>query len=154
MLKKSVIGILLLLLLPPTLQAARRAGIFDSFPYAPERVCSIPVVMDVGMYVEILNLKDLSIKLKQVEFETYEGCTEIEIKSNFDLEILCDIKPTGKVAGDFSCWIDNPHVRFNLSERPEVRNVCVRAEKVQILYNAPGLDVHVADVTITVMPES
>jgi len=153
MLKKSIIGILLLLLMPPSLHAAGRAGIFDSFPYAPERVCSIPVIMDVGMYVEILNLKDLLIKLKQVEFETYEGCTEIEIKSNFDLEILCDIKPTGIVPGKYSCWIDNPKVPFDLSERPVVRNVCVKAEKVQILHAAPGLNVHVADVMITIMPE-
>ena len=45
-------------------------------------------------------------------------------------------------------------LKFDLSENVAVRNVCVKAEKVQILYAAPGLDVHVADVTITVVPES
>ncbi|MBN2592075.1 MAG: hypothetical protein JXA81_01105 [Sedimentisphaerales bacterium] len=152
MLRKSVIGISLMLLLPPSLQAASRTRIFGRFPYAPERVCNIPVVMDVGMYVEILDVQDLSIKLQQVEFETYEGCTEIRIKSNFDLQLMCKIKPTGMVPGKYSCWIDNPKVPLDLSENVAVRNVCVKAEKVKILYTAPGSDVHVADVTITVMP--
>jgi hypothetical protein len=153
MLRKSVIGILLLLLLSPSLQATSRKRIFGRLPYAPERICNIPVIMDVGMYVELLNIEDLSIKLQQVEFETYQGCAEIKIKTNIDLEILCDIKPTGVVPGNYSCWIDNPKVPFDFSDRPAVRNVCVKAEKVQILHVAPGLDVHVADVTLTVMPE-
>jgi hypothetical protein len=160
MLRKSVIWILLLLLLPSSLQArnrtrqaTNRARIFGRLPYAPERVCNVPVIIDVGMYVEILDVEDLSIKLQQVEFETYQGCTEIKIKTNFDLQMLCDIKPTGLLPGKYSCWIDNPKVPFDFSERPAVRNVCVKAEEVQILHSAPGLDVHVADVTITVMPE-
>lgn len=153
MLRKNVIWISLLLLMPPSLQATSRTRIFGRLPYAPERICNIPVVMDVGMYVEILNVKNLSIKLQQIEFETYQGCTEVEIKSNFDLEILCKVKPTGVVPGKYSCWIDNPKVPFDFSDRPVVRKVCVKAEKVQILHVAPGSDVHVADVTLTVMPE-
>jgi hypothetical protein len=153
MLRKSVIGILLLLLQSPSLQATSRTRIFGRFQYAPERICNIPVIMDVGTYVEILNVEDLSIKLQQVELETFQGCTEIKIKSNVDLEILCKVKPTGIVPGKYSCWIDNPKVPFDFSDRPTVRNICVKAEKVQILHAAPGLDVHVADVTLTVMPE-
>jgi hypothetical protein len=58
------------------------------------------------------------------------------------------------VPGKYSCSIDNPKVPLDLSENVAVRNICVKAEKVKILYVAPGLDVHVADVTVTVMPES
>ena len=153
MLRKIVIGISLLLLLPLSLQATSKARIFGTLSYAPERICSIPVIMDVGMYVEILDIQNLSIKLQQVGFDTYEGCTEIKIKSNFDLTILCKIKPTGIVPGNYSCWIDNPKVPIDLSENVAVRNVCAKAEKVKILYTAPGSDVHVADVTITVIPD-
>jgi len=153
MLRKSVIGISLLSLLPLSLQATSMTRFFGSLSYAPERICSIPVVMDVGMYVEILDVQNLSIKLQQVEFDTYEGCTEIKIKSNFDLQLMSKIKPTGMVPGKYSCWIDNPKVALDLSENVAVRNVCVKAEKVKILYTAPGLDVHVADVTITVIPD-
>ena len=154
MLRKSLIGVTLLLVLPISMQAKIIRGGFGSLLYLPEEKCVIPVVMDIGMYVEILDVQSLSIKLKQVEFETYEGCTEIKIKSNFDLELGCKVKPTGMVQGEYSCSIDNPKVPFDLSENVVVRNVCVKAEKVKILYTAPGLDVHVADVTITVMPDS
>jgi len=154
MLRKSLIWITLLFVLPISMQAKIIRGGFGSLLYLPEEKCVIPVVMDVGMYVEILNVRNLSIKLKQVEFETFEGCTEIQIKSNFNLELVCKVKPTGMVPGEYSCSIDNPKVHLDLSENVTVRNVCVKAEKVKILYAAPGLDVHVADVTITVMPES
>jgi hypothetical protein len=154
MLRKSLIGVTLLLALPISMQAKIIRSGFGSLLYLPEKKCVIPVVMDIGMYVEILDVKSLSIKLKQVEFETYEGCTQIQIKSNFDLELDCKVKPTGMVPGKYSCSIDNPKVPLDLSENVAVRNICVKAEKVKILYVAPGLDVHVADVTVTVMPES
>lgn len=154
MLRKSLIGVTLLLVLPISMQAKMIRGGFGSLLYLPENRCTIPVKMDIGMYVEILDVQKLSIKLQQVEFETYEGCTEIRIKSNFDLELVCKIKPTGMVPGEYSCSIDNPKVHLDLSENVTVRNVCVKAEKVKILYAAPGSDVHVADVTITVIPES
>jgi hypothetical protein len=154
MLKKSLIGVTLLLVLSVSMQATSKTRVFGSLLYLPEKRCSIPVVMDVGMYVEILDCQNLSIKLKQLEFDTYEGCTEIRIKSNFDLQLGCKVKSTGMVPGEYSCSIDNPKVPLDLSENVVVRNVCVKAENVKTLYAAPGLDVHVADVTITVMPSS
>jgi hypothetical protein len=141
--------------MPASIQVTRGINkAFDSILYSPQQRCSIPVKMDIGMYVEILDMQNLSIKLKQVEYDTFEGCTEIRIKSNFDLELGCKIKPTGIVPGDYSCWIDNPKVPLDLSENVAVRKVCVKAENVQILYAAPAIDVHVADVTITIVPES
>ena len=154
MLRKNLIGITLLFVLPISMQARILGSGSDSILYLPEKRCSIPVTIDVGMYVEILDVQNLCIKLKQVTFDTYEGCTDIRIKSNFDLELGCNVKPTGKVPGEYSCSFDNPKVPLDLSENVAVRELCVRAEKVNILYAAPGLDVHVADVTITVMPES
>ena len=154
MLRKSLIGVTLLLVLPISMQAKILRSSFSSLLYLPEEKCVIPVVMDIGMYVEILDVRSLSIKLKQVTFDTYEGCTDIRIKSNFDLELGCIVKSTGMVPGEYSCSIDNPKVPFDLSENVVVRNVCVKAEKVKVLYTAPGLDVHVADVTVTVMPDS
>ena len=153
MLRKSLIVVALLLLMPMSMQA-KSVRRYLGFPlYLPSDACVIPVTMDVGMYVEILDVSSYSIKLQQVEFGTFEGCTDIRIKSNFDLELACKVKPTGRVPGDYSCWIDNPKVPLDLSENVTVRKVCVKAEKVKILYAAPGLDVHVADVTITVMPD-
>ncbi len=154
MLRKSLIAVIFLSLLPVSMKATGRTRDFYSILFTPQRRCQIPVKMDIGMYVEVLDVQNLSIKLKQVGFETFEGCTEIQIRNNFDLELGCIIKPTGKIPGEYSCSIDNPKVPFRLSNDVTTRNVCVRAEKVKILYAPPGLDVHVADVTITIVPEA
>jgi hypothetical protein len=154
MIRKSLIAIILLSLMPVSIQATRRAGSFDSIFFLPQKRCVIPVKMDIGMYVEILDMEKLSIKLKQLDFDTFEGCTNIRIKSNFDLELGCKVKPTGMVKGEYSCSFDNPKVPLDLSENVVVREICVKAEKVKILFAAPGKDIHVADVTITILPES
>ncbi|MHC4325397.1 MAG: hypothetical protein ACYSUX_14125 [Planctomycetota bacterium] len=154
MLRKSLIGVTILLLLSISIQATSRTRIFGRILYLPETTCSIPVTLDVGMYVEILDCKNLSLKLEQTEFDTFEGCTEIRVKSNFDLKLDCKVKPTGMVPGDYSCYIDKPLIPLDLSENVAVRNVCVKAENVKVLYTPPGLDVHVANVTITVIPGS
>jgi hypothetical protein len=154
MLRKSLIAVILLSLLLISMQATGRTRDFDSILFTPQKMCVIPVKLDIGMYVEILDIRNLSIKLKQVGFEEFEGCTEIRIRNNFDLELGCKIKSTGIVPGEYSCWIDDPKVPLSLSNNVTERKVCVKAEKVKILYAAPGLDVHVADVTITIVPEA
>ena len=97
MLRKILIAVILLALMPASIQAARRTGDFDSILFSPQKRCVIPVVMDIGMYVEVLDIRNLSIKLKQVEFDTFEGCTEIGIRTNFDLELGCKVELTGLV---------------------------------------------------------
>jgi len=154
MLRRSFIAVILLSLLPVLIQATGRTRSFDSIIYLPQKRCVIPVKMDIGMYVEILDMEKLSIKLKQLDFDTFEGCTNIRIKSNFDLELGCKVKPTGMVAGEYSCSFDDPKVPLDLSENVVVREICVRADKVKTLFAAPGKDIHVADVTITIIPES
>lgn len=154
MLRKSLIVVTLLSLMPMSVQA-KSVRRYLGFPlYLPSDTCVIPVTMDVGMYVEILDVRSYSIKLQQVAFETFEGCTEIKIKSNFDLELGCKVKPTGRVPGDYSCWIDNPKVHLDLSENVSVRKVCVKADNVKVLYVPPGEDIHVANVTVTIIPDS
>ena len=158
MLRKILIAAVLLSLLPVSMQARSRSRssirVFDSVLFTPQKTCVIPVLMDIGTYVEILDIEKLSIKLKQVGFEEFEGCTEIRIRNNFDLELGCIVKSTGLVPGDYSCWLDDPKVPLNLSNNVEVRKVCVKAEKVKLLYIAPGIDVHAADVTVTIVPDA
>ena len=154
MLRKSLIAVVLLSLMPASNQVTGRTRDFDSIFFLPQKQCVIPVKMDIGMYVEILDMEKLSIKLRQLDFDTFEGCTNIRIKSNFDLELGCKVKSTGMVVGDYSCSIDDPKVPLDLSENVAVREVCVKADKVKVLFAAPGSDVHVADVTITIVPES
>jgi hypothetical protein len=158
MLRKILIAAVLLSLLPVSMQARSRSRssitVFDSVLFTPQKTCVIPVLMDIGTYVEILDIEKLSIKLKQVGFEEFEGCTEIRIRNNFDLELGCLVEPTGLVPGKYSCWIDDKKVPLELSNDFRVRKVCVRAEKVKLLYTAPGIDAHVADVTVTIVPDA
>jgi hypothetical protein len=154
MLRKILIAAILMSLIPVSMQGRIRKSYFDSVLFTPQKTCVIPVKIDIGMYVEILDIETLSIKLKQVGFETFEGCTEIRIRNNFDLELGCIVKSTGLVPGDYSCWLDDPKVPLNLSNNVEVRKVCVKAEKVKLLYVAPGIDVHAADVTVTIVPDA
>ncbi|MGD8499220.1 MAG: hypothetical protein PVJ86_01150 [Phycisphaerales bacterium] len=153
MLKKSLIGVTLTSLLAVSVQAVN-PGTSPYLPmYKPPEACVIPVTIDVGMYVEILDCEKLSIKLEPVTSETYQGCTDIRIRSNFNLELGCDVEPTGNVPGDYSCSIDEPKVPLTLYGMLAVRKICVSADNVKFGYVAPGFDVHVADVTITVKPD-
>lgn len=156
MLKKILVAVTLLSLLA----APAYAGHIHIHPpgfwpptYDWVDVCEIPVMMDVGMYIEVLCQDDLVIKLEQVAFRTYEGCTELQIKSNFDAELGCAIQSTGKVPGIYTCSIDNPKVPATLCSTVATRMVCVKAEDVSIVHITPGSDVHVADVTISVRPD-
>ena len=56
MLRKSLIAVILLVSMPVSTQATRRTGDFDSILYSPQKACVIPVIMDIGVYVEILDI--------------------------------------------------------------------------------------------------
>ncbi|UCG56989.1 MAG: hypothetical protein JSU70_19255 [Phycisphaerales bacterium] len=155
MFKRSLIGVAIVSLLAVSAHAGHirvKPPCWWPPTYDWMEVCEIPVMMDVGMYIEILCQQELVIKLKQVAFATYEGCTDIHIKSNFYAELGCTIETTGKVPGVYTCAIDDPMVPPTFCEAVAVRKVCVKAEDVSIVHVVPGCDVHVADVTITVKP--
>ncbi len=73
--------------------------------YIPQEVATIPVVMDVGYYVQVMDQDKLRIKLRQKSIREYEGCTDMVVRCNFDLTLSCTIVPTGAVSGDYSCSI-------------------------------------------------
>ena len=60
----------------------------------PQEITTIPVVMDVGYWIQIVN-QDAFIKLKQIAIHTYEGCTDLRVLSNTDLRMSCSITSTG-----------------------------------------------------------
>ena len=65
--------------------------------YVPQEMVDIPVVMDVGFWVDIVNQDDV-IKLQQVSIHRYEGCLDLEVRCNFNLTLSCSVVPTG------ACW--------------------------------------------------
>ena len=116
--------------------------------YVPQEVTTIDVVMDVGFWIEIVNQSDV-LKLQQVSIHTYEGCLDLEVKSNFNLTLSCTITPTGTVPGTYSCLFLNP----DIDPPSGTATLCARLQNANI-GTVPGgsVDVHVASITVRVVP--
>ena len=123
---------------------------FHAWPvaYVPVEVVDIPVVMDVGFWVDIVNQDDV-IKLQQVSIHRYEGCLDLEVHCNFDLTLNCSIVSTGAIVGKYACSLLDP----DIDVPGGTATVCAQLVDAD-LDGQPGgsRDVHVATVTITVVP--
>jgi hypothetical protein len=146
-------NIILAAVIAVAIRASAQAGEikFHEWPtaYVPQEVATIPVVMDIGYYISILNQETLKIKLKQVSIKDYEGCTDMVVVSNFNLALSCHITSTGKVTGDYSCSV----APANLNSPGGTATVCAKLKNANLTQVPGGLkDVHVANVTIKVTP--
>jgi hypothetical protein len=124
---------------------------FHEWPVAfvPQEVAAIPVLMDVGYYILIRDQDKLRIRLKQTTIKDYEGCTDMVIISNFDLTLSCSISSTGKVPGDYSCSVSPA----NIDSPGGTSTVCAKVANANLTQIPGGTkDVHVANVTIKVVP--
>jgi hypothetical protein len=108
----------------------------------------IPVLMDVGYWVDIVN-QNGKIKLQQVNIHTYEGCLDLQVKCNFDLTLSCAIHPTNAIPGSYSCSISNA----DIDAPGGIATLCARLTKAN-LGGQPGgtKNVKVAVVTLKVVP--
>jgi len=116
----------------------------------PLEIASIPVVMDVGYWIKIVN-QNAFIKLKQKSINTYEGCTDLQIRCNVDLAMSCSISPTGTVKGTYSCSIVGP----NINVPGGTMAVCAMLKNPDLVSHPGGTtNLQVATVTIRVVPRS
>ncbi len=144
------------------------------YEYIFVEVCTIPILMDVGYFVQLEKCGDYKIKLKQVEctsigrnnikdFPCYEDCETIKVRANFE------VKMGGNVVS-LRSWFnkDNTKVYYRDCEEegcvPDIvvgdgewhkTKVCVRAWDVQIWDAAEGQgenEYHVGNLEITVKP--
>lgn len=119
-----------------------------SSAFIPQEVAAIPVIMDIGFWVEIVN-QDAVIKLQQVNMHTYQGCVDLLVRCNFDLTMSCSITPTGVIKGIYSCSLQNADI-----DAPGAKaTLCAKLTNAD-LRGLPGgsKDVHVATVTVKVVP--
>lgn len=116
--------------------------------FVPQEVTSIPVLMDIGFWMEIAN-QNAKIKLVQIDMHTYEGCVDLKVRTNFNLTLSASITPTGAISGSYSCSIENPDVDVPGGDR----TVCAKLKNAN-LGGQPGgsRNVQVATVTIRVVP--
>jgi len=139
-------------------------------------VCSIPVLMDVGYFVQLEKCGDYKIKLKQVpcddgndpypksvtkDFPCYRDCESIKIRANFEAKL------GGKVENKVSWFDDGDEKVYYEAEAglvPDVipgdggwhvRKVCIKAWDIKIWQSGADQqdnEVRVADLWITVKP--
>jgi len=116
--------------------------------FIEQEVSAIPVVMDVGFWMEIVN-QNVKIKLQQTSIHTYEGCVDLKVRTNFNLTLSASISATGAISGSYSCSIQQPDVDVPGGDR----TVCAKLTNAN-LGGQPGgtRNVHVATVTIKVVP--
>jgi hypothetical protein len=145
----------------------------DMWPYEYifVEICTIPILMDVGYFVQLEKCGDYKIKLKQVpcgdigksatgDFPCYDDCETIKVRANFE------VKLGGNIVNKVSWWGDGDVYYGDCGEGcvPDVvpgdgnwhtRKVCVKAWDIKIWEAgaAQGQDeYHVADLEITVKP--
>lgn len=117
----------------------------------PQEITTIPVLMDIGYWIEIVN-QDTFIKLQQTAISTYEGCTNLLVRCNAKLTMGCSIASTGTVPGTYSCSISGS---ANVNPPSGTVKVCAKLKNPNLASQPGGsVNVHVANVTITVVPRS
>jgi hypothetical protein len=168
MVKKSLIAIALLAFLAMTVQAGDLAQnprkIDGQWPwtYTALEICQIPVYMDVGYYVQLVDCGKKEIILKQVtcasigkgsgDFPCYEGCVSFEIFANFEVKLGTTLYKEGPVIDSWSASLDNDIVPGDGAKY--TRTVCIKAWKAKIWNNAPDSKLKVGEVAITVKPNA
>jgi hypothetical protein len=179
MLKKTLFGLVVLSVLVsmPVLAAEQDTGdIFrlkaHDWPveFKPINLdFKIPVYMDVGLYFEINNKKDVvnsGILIKQESINVYTGCSiAMNIQTNFDMKLGCSIERTALgdlLHGDSTKWscevrdadceVKQEEVNKTLSDTTEKRTIWVRLEKPKVFEVDFGKKKHIADVILNVKP--
>ena len=137
----------------------------DSWPteYIAVGLCDIPVLMDVGMYVQIKDCNKRKIILKQVDcgeigqesknFPCYKGCdTEVQVRANFAAVLSAKLsKSEGSPIKDWKPVIDDPLIPGD-GEYKKL-DVCVEAWKTEIWKAGPGDKVEVGTLHLMVKPQ-
>jgi hypothetical protein len=177
MVKKILFTIAVVAFLVQAVDPGKYKQKFDGmwpYEYIYVPVCSIPVLMDVGYFVQLEKCGDYKIKLKQVicddgndpypksptkDFPCYRDCEEIKVRANFEAKL------GGKTANRVS-WFpgDKEKVYYEAAEGlvPDVipgdgnwhtRKVCLKVWDIAIWdAGEQGNEIRVADLYITVKP--
>jgi hypothetical protein len=140
-------------------------------------ITTIPVVVDVGYYVVIKDQTKLKIKVKQdsTNFNNFSGClnqngkTRMQVQTNFELTLAASVSKASGIEGTFTVSLTDTSsdasgagyggtASITVSPGETMVPVCVKlAGNDKTLYtitgtNAPGSNVQIASVKITVKP--
>jgi len=133
------------------------------YEYKALVVCNIPIKMHVGMYVQVKDCKKKKIVLQQVDcgdigkgsgdYPCYLGCVSFDVRANFEVKMGSKLNKSGDTIKDWAAYYDGGDVVPGDGDYHTMK-VCVKAWKTQIYKAAPGDEVSVGSIDITVKPNA
>ncbi|HCO94474.1 MAG TPA: hypothetical protein DIU00_11075 [Phycisphaerales bacterium] len=126
-------------------------------------ICVIPIKMHVGMYAQVKDCKKKKLVLQQVDcgdigegadkYPCYLGCVSFDIRANFQVKMGANLEKVGPTIKDWDWYYDGDDVVPGDGDYHSVK-CCVKAWKTQIYKAAPGDEVDVGKLHITVKPNA
>jgi len=172
MVKKCIIALAVAALMATTVQAGapapggsiKRDGDWP-WEYKAIDLCTIPVYMDVGHYVQLKECNKREIKLVQVtcttigknntdDFPCYSDCEDIEVRANFPAIFGASLSKIGPILKDTSIyWKDDINQISGSTGDWEKLTICLDAWNAEIWRAAePAENALVGEITINVKP--
>jgi hypothetical protein len=137
--------------------------VFWPYEYKALKVCEMPILMEIGGYVEVEDCDDNEIILKQVpcdeiskggdDFPCYVDCEEIKIRANFDVKLGTEVIKVGPVLDEVEGFYDGGLDTVPGDGNWYKRDVCVRAWKAKLWDGTVGDEVKVGLLQVTAKPD-
>lgn len=167
MVKKCIIALAVVALLVTTVNAAdpsiKRDGDWP-WTYKAIDLCTMPVYMDIGHFVQLKECNKRELKVKQVDcssigkgsgdFPCYDGCEEFEVRANFPAIFGGSFSDqSGGVVKEKSVYWKDDVNQINGGGDWEKLTVCMKFWKTEI-WKASGPDdkTKIGELTINVKP--
>jgi len=139
-----------------------KRGVLWPYRYEELTICSIPIKMRVGMFVQVKDCKKKKIVLEQVscadigkgdlDYPCYIGCVDFDARANFPMKLGSSLHKVGDVIGDWSAYYNGDDRVPGDGDWHGVK-LCVKAWNTKIYKAAPGDEVSVGSIDITVKPD-
>jgi hypothetical protein len=177
MIKKSLIAIALVAFLATTVQADdpyikqdwKEIWIAWPYEYKALTICTVPVYMNVGNYVQIEDCDDIELELEQIDceglpddilngddpadfFPCYHDCAEFEIRANFEVKLGADLNEVGPVLNGTKVYFTDDVIGPNTDY--EKISLCMYAWEAEIWKVSSKKDMLVGTIDITVKPNA
>ncbi len=133
------------------------------YEYKALTVCTIPIKMHVGMYVQVKDCKKKKLILQQIDcgdigkgsgdYPCYLGCVSFDVRANFEVKMGAKLTKSGDTIKDWDWYYNGGDVVPGDGDYHEVE-ACVKAWKTYIYKAAPGDETHVGTFGVTVKPNA
>ncbi len=152
MLKKSLFVAVAVAMLAVSAQAGEIKTHTWPTTFVAQEIATIPVVMDVGYWIQVKNQSGNKITLSQIDTKNFSGCTNITVENNFALTLTCNIARDGDVGGSYSCDFGPGVSAVDLDPGSNSVQVCAYLSGADLKNSNPQSNVKVANVKLWVVP--